>query len=73
MTSPLELDGRDDKDLLTLYRTWPAADLAYLRHAFKLDEAQARQEGRMTTVAFCQGRLALIDQVFREWEASDQP
>lgn len=59
----------DDEALLALYRTWSPRDLAELRHAFKLDE----RDGDERAKAFCRERLAVIDQVFREWEQRSKP
>lgn len=55
----------DSARILELYRTMPTNELRRLRTAFLLD-----REGHSNsdTIAFCDGRLALLDQVLRERE-----
>lgn len=50
-------------DVITLYRTMRTKELRELRRAFELDKADAR---RLSTVSFCEQRIAWIDEVLRE-------
>jgi hypothetical protein len=50
-------------DVLNLYRRMRLEELQRLRIAFELDRANA---GRLSTVSFCDQRLAWIADVLRE-------
>lgn len=57
----------DDEKTLALYRTYDTPMLRYLREAFSRDRADTTDD---TTIHFCTGRIALIDQILVEREAS---
>jgi hypothetical protein len=53
-----------DADVIALYRTWTTDQLLRLRRAFAADQ---RQRGvTLATIAFCEGRLAIIDAILTE-------